>query len=683
MTNGRGNTDELCINTLRTLAMDAVQRAGSGHPGTAMGAAAAVYTLWSRHLRHNPANPDWPDRDRFVLSPGHASILLYSLLSLTGYDLPIDELGRLRRFGSKTPGHPERGLTPGVELTTGPLGAGFAMAVGLAMAERFRAEHFNRPGFTIVDHRTFGLCSDGDLMEGVASEAASLAGTLGLGKLIFLYDDNGISIEGSTDLAFREDVVERFRAYGWHVQSVDGEDVEAVDHALLAAREAEDQPSLIVARTTIAYGSPGKSGTAAAHGAPLGADEVRLTKRALGWPEESSFSVPDEARREFQRAMPRGRDLEDEWTAQFERYASAHPAEAARWDRVVAGALPSGWDNVLPRFEVEDGPMATRAASGKVLNQLITVLDEVVGGSADLAPSTNTYLKGYGDLGFDEWCGHNIHFGVREHAMGSITNGMAAHGGLIPYCATFFVFSDYMRPSIRLAALMGVKTIFIFTHDSIGVGEDGPTHQPIEHLASLRAMPGLTVLRPADANETTAAWKVAVERSGPTALVLSRQGLAVLPDTGRIHEGVPRGAYVLVETGIGLPDVILMATGSEVGIALEASRALATDGVAVRVVSMPSWDLFEAQSAEYREAVLPVAVRARVAVEAAASLGWHRYTGDLGEVVGLDHFGASGAAGVLFQEFGITPEALATAARLSLARVGSDSQRPAHAADSR
>jgi len=595
----------------------------------------------------------------------------------------MDELGRLRRFGSKTPGHPERGHTPGVELTTGPLGAGFAMAVGLAMSERFLAEHFNRPGFTIVDHRTYGLCSDGDLMEGVAAEAASLAGTLGLGKLIFLYDDNGISIEGPTDLAFREDVAERFRAYGWHVQSVDGEDVEAVDHALLAARETEDQPSLIVARTTIAYGSPGKGGTAAAHGAPLGADEVRLTKRALGWPEESSFFVPDEARNEFQRARARGRDWEDEWTAQFERYESAHPIEAARWRRVMAGVHPPGWSDVLPAFKVADGPMATRAASGKVLNQLITVLDEVVGGSADLAPSTNTYLKGYGDLGFDEWCGHNIHFGVREHAMGSIANGMAAHGGLIPYCATFLTFSDYMRPSIRLAALMRLKTIFIFTHDSIGLGEDGPTHQPIEQLASLRAMPGLTLLRPADANETTAAWKVAIERSGPTALVLSRQDLDVLPDVARIREGVPRGAYVLADTGNGVPDVILLATGSEVGIALEASRALATDGVAVRVVSMPSWDLFEAQSAEYREAVLPVAVRARVAVEAAAPLGWHRYTGDLGEVIGLDHFGASGAADVLFQEFGITPGALVAAARQALVRAGSVLQTPPHAADSR
>ncbi|MDZ4278689.1 MAG: transketolase, partial [Dehalococcoidia bacterium] len=542
MTTQATNLDQLCINTIRTLAMDIVQKADSGHPGTPMGAAAMTYTLWTRFLRHNPANPKWPDRDRFVLSPGHASVLLYSLLYLTGYELPFDELQRFRQWGSKTPGHPEHGLTPGVELTTGPLGAGFSMGVGMAIAERFLAEHFNRPDHTIVDHYVYGIVSDGDLMEGVASEAASLAGTLRLGRLIYLYDDNEISIEGSTDISFREEVGRRFEAYDWHVQSIEGNDVAAVEQAIERARAEASRPSLIIARTVIAFGSPGKAGTAAAHGAPLGEDEVRLTKRMLGWPEEPEFYVPDDALAGFRKALDRGRAWEDEWNDRLAEYERAYPDDAKVLRTALAGELPDGWDAGFPTFSSEDGAVATRVASGKTLNAAIEGLPTLVGGSADLAPSTSTELKGYGSFGFDEWCGHNMHFGVREHAMGNIVNGMALHGGVVPYGATFLVFSDYMRPAIRLAALQEAHAIFIFTHDSIGLGEDGPTHQPIEHLASLRAIPNLTLLRPADANETVACWRLALERDGPAALVLSRQGLPVIDDIERVRAGVPRGA---------------------------------------------------------------------------------------------------------------------------------------------
>ena len=533
--------DDLCINTIRTLAIDAVQKAKSGHPGTPMGAAPMAYTLWTRFLRHNPANPNWPDRDRFVLSPGHASMLLYALLHLTGYDLPMEEIQRFRQWGSKTPGHPEHGLTPGVEMTTGPLGQGFSMGVGMAIAERFLAECFNRPGHTIVDHYVYGIASDGDLMEGLSSEAASLAGTLRLGKLIYLYDNNEISIEGSTDIAFTERVGERFDAYGWHVQRLDGNDLEAVTAALKAARAEDTRPSLIIARTVIGFGSPHKAGTAEVHGAPLGEEEVRLTKRALGWPEEPPFHVPEEALAEFRKALGRGRAWEEEWRTRFAAYERECPEEARLWHTVMAGELPDGWDAALPVFSPQDGGMATRVASGRVLNAAAKSLPTLVGGSADLAPSTETYLKGYGDLGFQEWCGRNMHFGVREHAMGGIVNGMALHGGVIPYGGTFLIFSDYMRPAIRLAALMKTHVIFIFTHDSIGLGEDGPTHQPVEHLASLRAIPGLTVLRPADANETVACWRLALERKGPVALVLTRQNLPIIGDVERVRAGVPRG----------------------------------------------------------------------------------------------------------------------------------------------
>ena len=666
MTTPPTSIDELCVNTIRTLAMDTVQQAGSGHPGTPMGAAAMAYALWTRSLRHNPANPAWPDRDRFVLSPGHASTLLYSLLHLTGYDLPLAELKRFRQWGSKTPGHPEVGLTPGVELTTGPLGAGFAMGIGMAVAERFLAEHFNRPGNTIIDHRVYGIVSDGDLMEGVAAEAASLAGTLRLGKLCYLYDDNDITIEGSTDIAFTEQVGQRFQAYGWHVQRVDGNDVEAVANAIDRSSAEEDRPSLIIARTVIAFGSPAKAGTPEAHGAPLGEDEVRETKRALGWPEEPSFHVPDEALAEFRKALDRGRDWEQEWDAKFAQYEVEYPEEARLWRTVIAGELPEGWDIALPNFSSEGGAMATRVASGKVLNGLIKGLPTLVGGSADLAPSTNTYMKGYGDLGFDEWCGHNMHFGVREHAMGNIVNGMALHGGVIPYAATFFVFSDYMRPTLRLAALQEAHVIFIFTHDSIGLGEDGPTHQPIEHLASLRAIPGLTVFRPADANETAACWRLALERSGPSALVLSRQGLPVMDDVERVRTGVARGGYVVAGDDSGAPDLLLLATGSEVALAIEARALLLERGLKANVVSMPSWEVFEEQPQAYRDEVIPPSLSARIAIEAASPLGWRAYVGDRGDIVSIDHFGASAPAQVLAEQFGFTPEAVAERAHALL-----------------
>ena len=654
--------DELCINTIRTLAMDAVQKAGSGHPGAPMGAAAIAYTLWTRSLRHNPANPRWPDRDRFVLSAGHASLLLYSLLALTGYDLSLEELQRFRQLGSRTPGHPEHGLTPGVEATTGPLGAGFAMGVGMAIAEHFLAQRFNRPDYPIVDHYTYGIVSDGDLMEGVSSEAASLAGTLHLGKLIYLYDDNEISIEGSTDLAFTEEVGPRFEAYDWHVQRVDGNDVEALGTAIERARAETQRPSLIIAPTVIAFGSPNAAGTAAAHGAPLGEEEVRLTKRALGWPQEPAFYVPDEALGHFRKALEQGQTQEEEWEQRLAGYERAYPEEYRLWRAVSAGDLPDGWDAAIPTFAADDGTLATRQASGQVLNGLIQGLPTLLGGSADLAPSTLTYLQGYGDLGLYDGPGHNLHFGVREHAMGHIVNGMALHGGVLPYAATFLIFSDYMRPALRLAALQQAHSFFIFTHDSIGLGEDGPTHQPIEHLASLRAIPGLTVYRPADANETAACWRLALQRPEPAALALTRQKLPVLDHAERIREGVPRGAYVLLEASGGHPDLLLLATGSEVSLVLAAQALLAQRGLQASVISMPSWELFEEQPQHYRDTVLPPAARARLAVEAASPMGWHRYVGDQGEVIAMERFGASAPAADVLGAFGFTAEAVAARA---------------------
>ncbi len=661
--------DQLCINTLRTLAMDGVQKANSGHPGMPMGAAAMAYVLWTRFLRHNPANPTWPDRDRFVLSAGHGSMLLYGLLHLTGYDLPLEELQSFRQWGSRTPGHPEYGLAPGVETTTGPLGQGFTNGVGMAIAEAYLAAHFNRPGHKIVDHYIYAIVSDGDLMEGVASEAASLAGHLRLGKLIYLYDDNRISIEGSTDLTFTEDRGRRFEAYGWHVQHVDGYDLEGIAAAICAAR-ADPRPSLILARTHIGYGSPHKQDTAEAHGAPLGEEEVRLTKENLGWPTEPSFLIPDQALAHFRQAVERGRNWEAEWQARFQAYAAEYPKLAEEWRLVMSGELPAGWDAGLPTFRPEDGPLATRVASGKVLNAIAPYLPTLIGGSADLAPSCNTYLKGYGDFSADNRGGRNFHFGVREHAMGGILSGMALHGGVIPYGGTFLVFSDYMRPSIRLAAMMEIPVIYVFTHDSIGIGEDGPTHQPIEQIAALRAIPHLTVIRPADAAETVIAWRVALEyREGPVALLFTRQGLPVLDRTALASaEGLIRGAYVLAEVEGGQPDVILIATGSEVHVALAAREQLAKQGVRARVVNMPSWELFERQPRSYRDEVLPPEVTARLSIEAGVSQGWHRYVGAGGDVIGIERFGASAPYKVLWEKYSFTAENIAARALAMLGK---------------
>lgn len=651
------------INTIRALAMDAVQAANSGHPGTPMALAPAAYVLWTRFLRYNPRNPHWDDRDRFILSCGHASMLLYSLLYLTGYDLSLDELKRFRQWGSKTPGHPERGHTPGVEVTTGPLGQGFGNAVGMAAAIRILAERFNRPGFDIVNHRVWGFCSDGDLMEGVSSEAASLAGHLRLGALNMIYDDNHITIDGNTELAFSEDVGRRFQAYGWHVQQVaDGNDLDAIHLALEAARRETTRPSLIVLRTVIGNPAPDKQGTAAAHGAPLGKDEVARTKAILGWPDQPFF-VPDDALAHWREAGARGAKPESEWNALLTRYQAEYPADAAEYQRWMAGTLPAGWDAGLPDFTPDQGPIATRQASAKALHPLMAAVPEVVGGSADLSESTGVVLEEYVPMG-PAATGRAFHFGIREHGMGAALNGMAAHGGLRPFGSTFFVFTDYMKPAIRLAALMKLPVIFIGTHDSIGLGEDGPTHQPIEHLAMLRAVPGLSLIRPADATETVEGWRAALERTdGPTLMVLTRQKLPILDRaTLAPASGLRRGAYVLVDPPGG-PEAILMATGSEVSIALAAAQQLAAEGIRARVVSFPSWDRFAAQSAEYRAEVLPPAIRARVAIEAGASLGWERWLGERGVMLGIDHFGASAPAERIYQEFGLTPDAAAAVVR--------------------
>jgi len=662
------------INTIRFLSVDAVQKAKSGHPGAPMGLAPLSYLLWTKYLRHNPSNPDWAGRDRFVLSCGHASMLLYSLLHLTGYDVSLDDLREFRQWGSKTPGHPEAGHTPGVEVTTGPLGQGLGNAVGMAMASRMLAQRFNRPGHDIVSHRVVALCSDGDLMEGVASEAASLAGLQRLGNLIAFHDDNRITIEGSTDLAFREDVAGRFRAYGWNVLNVaDGNtDLAGMAAAVEAAFRERERPTLVIVRTSIGYGSPNKQDTAGAHGAPLGEAEAALAKERLGWPAAPTFLVPDDVRAHFREAVARGEKAEKAWRMKFAAYAAAFPALALEWERRMWGDLPEGWAEGLPSFAPEAGPAATRSASGKVLNAIAGKLPELAGGSADLAPSNDTVIRDGGEFLPDAAPGgRNFHFGVREHGMGAILNGMARHGGVIPYGATFFIFSDYMRPSIRLAALMGCRVVYVLTHDSVGVGEDGPTHQPIEHLASLRAMPNLHVVRPADANETAAAWRMALERTtGPTLLALTRQKIPVLPPEKVFRvDGAVRGAYVLEDAEDGRPDVLLLASGSEVSVAMAARKLLAEEGVKARVVSMPCLERFEEQEAAYREAVLPPSVPARVSVEAGSTFGWARYVGDRGASVGIDRFGASAPAERIFRELGITPEAVRDRAKSVLAAI--------------
>ncbi len=649
--------DGLCINTMRFLAVDAVQKAGSGHPGAPLGASPMAYVLWDRFLKHNPADPSWPDRDRFILSAGHASAMLYSLLHLTGYSLPLDELRRFRQYGSLTPGHPEYAPERGIEVTTGPLGQGFANGVGMAIAERSLAQHYNRPGHRIIDHFTYSIVSDGDLEEGVSSEAASLAGTLKLGKLVYLYDDNGISIEGDTSVTFSEDVGSRFRAYGWHVIGpIDGMDTDKVDAAIRESRAETERPSLIICRTVIGYGSPNKAGSGAAHGEPLGEEEVRLTREALGWTYAEPFTIPAEAREHFRKALERGRRSQEEWQKRMAAYREAYPAEARQLEQILSGDLPEGWDADLDAlFRSGDKPVATRAASGQVLNAIAPRLRSLMGGAADLAPSTKTLLKSRGDFSAESHGGHNLHFGVREHAMGAIANGMALHGGIIPYTATFLIFYDYMRPPVRLAALMGIRVIFLYTHDSVGLGEDGPTHQPVEQLAGMRAVPNLLTLRPADATETLEAWRVALHRRhGPTALALSRQNLPVL-DREKLApaQGVNRGGYVLWEAG-DTADVILIGTGSEVHIALEAGKLLLEEGVSARVVSLPSWELFDAQTPEYRNRVLPPAVNKRVSIEAGAKLGWERYVGPDGVIIGLSRFGASAPGPVVYENLGLT-----------------------------
>ncbi len=664
---------QLAVNTIRTLAIDGVQQANSGHPGAPMGAAAMTYVLWTGLLRHAPSHPDWFDRDRFVLSAGHASMLLYSMLHLTGYDLPLDELKRFRQLGSRTPGHPEYGLTPGVEATTGPLGQGFSNAVGMAIAERRLAHEFDRPGHEIIDHWTYALCSDGDLQEGLTAEAASLAGHLRLGKLVVLYDDNDVQLDGPTSMAWSEDVLARFEAYGWHTQRVaDGNDLEAIAAALEVAR-ADERPSLVSVRTVIGFGSPNRAGTSKVHGAPLGPDEVRLTKEAYGMDPDRTFDIPSDVLAHFRSAIATGDALVGAWEERLSAYGAAYPAEAAELRRRIAGQLPEDWDADLPAYAPADPALATRNASQNALQALKARLPELIGGSADLSESNLTDLAGEGVFSATE-AGRNIRFGVREHAMGAIANGIAYHGGLLPFVATFLNFSDYMRGAVRLAALSGLHVTYVWTHDSVGLGEDGPTHQPVEHYAALRAMPNLTFVRPGDANETSAAWALAVEqRQGPVALALTRQKLAILPGTAeRARDGVRAGAYVLAEGAtpdgtVVAPELILLATGSELALAMAARERLTVEGVRTRVVSMPSWERFLAQPLAYRDAVLPRQVRARLSIEAGVSLGWERWVGDEGAILALDGFGLSAPAEQIFERFGFTPEHVVRLARGVLA----------------
>ena len=651
------NLEQLAVNTIRTLAMDGVQRANSGHPGMPMGMAAAAYVLWTRCMKYSPTQPRWPNRDRFILSAGHGSMLLYSMLHLTGYeDYTLDQLKQFRQWGSLTPGHPEVELSPAIETTTGPLGQGFANGVGMAIGAESLSAHFDRPGHELFDYHIYAIVSDGDLMEGVAAEAASMAGHLKLGRLIYIYDDNEISIDGKTSIAFTEDRAKRFESYGWHVQTVaDGNDLDGIEAAIRAA-QADSRPSIICVRAVIGYGSPNRAGTSKAHGEPLGVEEVRLTKQNLGWPYEEPFTVPGEVLAHFRQAVDRGVKLESAWRERLAAYASAHPGLAAEWDQWESGKLPENWQAAMPVFP-SDKQMATREASGKVLNAFAGVLPMLLGGSADLRPSNNTFLEGQGEFQPESYGGRNFPFGVREHAMGSVMNGMALTRPLIPYGGTFMVFYDYMRSAVRMAAIMGLRTIYVYTHDSIGLGEDGPTHQPIEQLMGLRTVPNLTTIRPADANETAVAWRVAIENEhGPTALALTRQKLPVFDRTKfGSAEGLARGAYVLSPSPTGTGhDGILIASGSEVSLAIEAQGLLAAEGIGVSVVSMPSWELFEKQSREYRDEVLPPAVTARLAIEAGVTLGWSKYVGAKGDVIGLDRFGASAPYQVLMEKFGFT-----------------------------
>jgi transketolase len=670
---------ELSINTIRILSADAVQKANSGHPGMPMGAAAMAYTLWTGFLKHNPKDPNWFNRDRFVLSAGHASMLLYSLLYLTGYDLPLDEIKRFRQWGSKTPGHPERGCAPGVEVSTGPLGQGFGNGVGMAIAEAWLAARYNRPGYNIVDHYTYAICSDGDMMEGISHEAASLAGHLKLGKLIYLYDQNHISLAGATELDFTEDVARRFEAYDWHTRIVrDGNDTEDIAEAIKEAQLETRRPSLILVRTHIGYGSPHKQDTFAAHGSPLGEDELQATKKALGWPTMDKFFLPQEVVDFFRQAVSKGAEAQRAWQTKLGSYKKEYPNEAAELERAIAGKLPDNWAADLPKWSPSDKPLATRAAGGAALNALAKHVPNIIGGSADLNPSTDTALKGMGDFQppeaggesvqgavGSEWDygGRNLAFGVREHAMGAAVNGLAAHGGVIPFSATFLVFSDYMRPSIRLGALSKLHAVYVFTHDSVALGEDGPTHEPIEHLASLRAIPELTVIRPADANEAAEAWVYAIEHSeGPTLFALTRQHVPILDRSSARDPGVSKGAYILADPEFGAPDVILIGTGSEVALCVRAQEKLRGYGIKARVVSMPSWEIFEQQPESYRESVLPKSIHKRVTVEAASPMGWCKWAGEEGVIIGINRFGASAPGEQNMQHFGFTVEHVTSAA---------------------
>lgn len=648
---------QLMVNTIRTLSIDAVQKANSGHPGAPLGMAPMGYTLFTKFLRFSPRNPDWPNRDRFVLSAGHASMLLYSLLYLTGYDLSLDDLKQFRQWASKTPGHPEYRETKGVEVSSGPLGQGFANAVGLAIAEAYLGAHFNRPGLNVVDHYIYGICSDGDLQEGVASEAASLAGHLQLGKLIFLYDSNKVQLSGPADVTFTENVSERFKAYDWHVTEVqDGNDIEAITRAIKSAREVTDKPSLIPVSTVIGYGSPHKAGKYTAHGEPLGADEVTLTKEDLGWPAEPAFLVPEESLKQFRQAIPRGQQLEDEWNQMFKRWREEYPMLAQEWDQASSWTPPEGWEKELPSWEPDPAGVSTREAGGEAMNAIAKNNAMLMGGDADLAPSTKNNLIGFGDFEPGNYSGRNIHFGVREHAMGSIVNGIMVNGLLRSFGATFFTFSDYQRPAVRMASIMQIPSIFLYTHDSVLLGEDGPTHQPVEHLMSLRVMPNLVTIRPGDANEAVQAWQwIMTHWEHPVALVLSRQKIPVLDRSAAVGD-LSRGAYILVDAEGAQPDIILMGTGSEVQLCVGAREDLARRGIQARVVSFPSWELFADQPEEYRQSVLPPGVTARVSVEAGATLPWCKFVGDKGTSVGIDRFGASAPAKDIAQHLGLTVE---------------------------